>query len=56
MDNARAFCKRNFGDLVSIQSESEKKFLWKYVRASIHFLMLTVLGGTGGVSLYGKVL
>uniref|UniRef100_A0A8C5Y4E3 Macrophage mannose receptor 1 n=1 Tax=Microcebus murinus TaxID=30608 RepID=A0A8C5Y4E3_MICMU len=31
MDNARAFCKRNFGDLVSIQSESEKKFLWKYV-------------------------
>ncbi|XP_012516351.1 PREDICTED: macrophage mannose receptor 1 [Propithecus coquereli] len=32
MDNARAFCKRNFGDLVSIRSESEKKFLWKYVR------------------------
>ncbi|XP_011362718.1 macrophage mannose receptor 1 [Pteropus vampyrus] len=31
MDNARGFCKRNFGDLVSIQSESEKKFLWKYV-------------------------
>uniref|UniRef100_A0A2K6G8N3 Mannose receptor C-type 1 n=1 Tax=Propithecus coquereli TaxID=379532 RepID=A0A2K6G8N3_PROCO len=30
MDNARAFCKRNFGDLVSIRSESEKKFLWKY--------------------------
>lgn len=32
MDNAREFCKRNFGDLVSIQSESKKKFLWKYVR------------------------
>ncbi|XP_015338886.1 macrophage mannose receptor 1 [Marmota marmota marmota] len=31
MDNARAFCKRNFGDLVSIKSESEKKFLWKYI-------------------------
>jgi hypothetical protein len=31
MDNARAFCKRNFGDLVTIKSESEKKFLWKYV-------------------------
>nr|XP_054362403.1 macrophage mannose receptor 1 [Mirounga angustirostris] len=31
MDNAREFCKRNFGDLVSIQSESKKKFLWKYV-------------------------
>nr|XP_044990947.1 macrophage mannose receptor 1 [Jaculus jaculus] len=31
MDNARAFCKRNFGDLVSIKSESEKKFIWKYV-------------------------
>ncbi|KAF6131555.1 mannose receptor C-type 1 [Phyllostomus discolor] len=31
MDNARGYCKKNFGDLVSIQSESEKKFLWKYV-------------------------
>uniref|UniRef100_A0A8D1P1N3 Macrophage mannose receptor 1 n=1 Tax=Sus scrofa TaxID=9823 RepID=A0A8D1P1N3_PIG len=31
MDKAREFCKKNFGDLVSIQSESEKKFLWKYV-------------------------
>lgn len=35
MDNARAFCKKNFGDLVSIQSESKKKFLWKYVRISL---------------------
>lgn len=33
MDNARAFCKKNFGDLATIKSESEKKFLWKYVRA-----------------------
>jgi hypothetical protein len=32
MDNARAFCKKNFGDLATIKSESEKKFLWKYVR------------------------
>ncbi|XP_002918683.1 macrophage mannose receptor 1 [Ailuropoda melanoleuca] len=31
MDKAREFCKKNFGDLVSIQSESKKKFLWKYV-------------------------
>ncbi|XP_045141549.1 macrophage mannose receptor 1 [Echinops telfairi] len=31
MDNARAFCKKNFGDLASIKGESEKKFLWKYV-------------------------
>ncbi|KAF4023228.1 hypothetical protein G4228_015619 [Cervus hanglu yarkandensis] len=31
MDKAREFCKRHFGDLVSIRSESEKKFLWKYV-------------------------
>ncbi|KAI4575392.1 hypothetical protein MJG53_011595 [Ovis ammon polii x Ovis aries] len=30
MDKAREFCKRNFGDLTSIRSESEKKFLWKY--------------------------
>lgn len=31
MDNARAFCKKNFGDLATIKSESEKKFLWKYI-------------------------
>nr|XP_048316812.1 macrophage mannose receptor 1 [Myodes glareolus] len=31
MDNARAFCKKNFGDLATIKSESEKKFLWKYM-------------------------
>ncbi|KAG8515944.1 Macrophage mannose receptor 1 [Galemys pyrenaicus] len=37
MDNARAFCKKNFGDLVSIGSESKKKFLWKYVnRNDVH--------------------
>lgn len=31
MDEARAFCKQNFGDLVTIRSETEKRFLSKYV-------------------------
>lgn len=32
METARAFCKKNFGDLVVITGESERKFLWKLVR------------------------
>lgn len=32
MEKARGFCKKNGGDLVVIESESEKNFLWKYVR------------------------
>ncbi|XP_043825132.1 LOW QUALITY PROTEIN: macrophage mannose receptor 1 [Dromiciops gliroides] len=31
MEDARAFCKKNFGDIVTITGESEKKFLWRYV-------------------------
>ncbi|XP_068942367.1 macrophage mannose receptor 1 isoform X1 [Petaurus breviceps papuanus] len=31
MENARAFCKRNFGDMVTIEGESERKFLWRYI-------------------------
>ncbi|XP_028934045.1 macrophage mannose receptor 1 [Ornithorhynchus anatinus] len=31
MDNAREFCQKNFGDLVSIESNSKRKFLWRYV-------------------------
>ncbi|XP_039915265.1 macrophage mannose receptor 1-like [Hirundo rustica] len=31
MERARGFCKKNGGDLVVIESETEKKFLWKYV-------------------------
>ncbi|XP_040290431.1 macrophage mannose receptor 1-like [Bufo bufo] len=31
MDKAREFCRRNFGDLVVINSESERRFLWRYV-------------------------
>ncbi|XP_063777611.1 macrophage mannose receptor 1-like [Pseudophryne corroboree] len=30
MDKAREFCKRNFGDLTTISSLTERKFLWKY--------------------------
>ncbi|XP_023561199.1 macrophage mannose receptor 1 [Octodon degus] len=48
MENARAFCQRNFGDLVTVKSESEKKFLWKYVNrkgtpsASAYFIGLSI--------------
>ncbi|XP_033854652.3 macrophage mannose receptor 1-like [Acipenser ruthenus] len=31
MKEARTFCKKNFGDLAVIQSESERKFLWKLI-------------------------
>ncbi|XP_073533568.1 macrophage mannose receptor 1-like [Phyllobates terribilis] len=44
MDKAREFCKRNFGDLVTINSESERKFLWRYVlkngRSDTYFIGL----------------
>ncbi|XP_069504438.1 macrophage mannose receptor 1-like [Ambystoma mexicanum] len=30
VDKAREFCKKNFGDLVSITGETERKFLWRY--------------------------
>lgn len=32
MEVARAYCKKNFGELVVITGESERKFLWKQVR------------------------
>lgn len=32
VEKARNFCKKNGGDLAVIESESEKNFLWKYVR------------------------
>lgn len=32
MERARGFCKKSGGDLVTIESETEKNFLWKYVR------------------------
>uniref|UniRef100_A0A8C5R2H0 Macrophage mannose receptor 1 n=1 Tax=Leptobrachium leishanense TaxID=445787 RepID=A0A8C5R2H0_9ANUR len=31
MDKAREFCKKNFGDLVVISGETERKLLWKYI-------------------------
>ncbi|XP_070961448.1 macrophage mannose receptor 1-like isoform X1 [Oncorhynchus clarkii lewisi] len=31
MDEAREFCKKNFGDLVVITAESERKFIWKQI-------------------------
>ncbi|GAB0184743.1 macrophage mannose receptor 1 [Grus japonensis] len=30
MEKGREFCKKNFGDLAVIESESERKFLWRY--------------------------
>lgn len=34
MEAARAFCKKNFGDLVVITGDDERKFLWKQARNS----------------------
>ncbi|KAG2458572.1 MRC1 protein, partial [Polypterus senegalus] len=31
MEQAREFCQKNFGDLAIIESESERKFLWKQI-------------------------
>ncbi|KAM3929236.1 macrophage mannose receptor 1-like [Leptodactylus fuscus] len=31
MEKAQGFCKRNFSHLVTINSESERRFLWKYI-------------------------
>ncbi|XP_039187396.1 macrophage mannose receptor 1-like isoform X1 [Crotalus tigris] len=31
MEEARAFCKRNFGDLLVIEDNTERKFIWKYI-------------------------
>ncbi|XP_072010311.1 macrophage mannose receptor 1 isoform X2 [Engystomops pustulosus] len=31
MDKAREFCKSHYGDIVTINNESERKFLWKYI-------------------------
>ncbi|CAN9506368.1 unnamed protein product [Ophioblennius macclurei] len=31
MESARAFCKKQFGDLVVITGDSERKFLWKQI-------------------------
>ncbi|XP_041824858.1 macrophage mannose receptor 1 [Melanotaenia boesemani] len=31
MEAARAYCKKNFGDLAVITAESERKFLWKQI-------------------------
>lgn len=32
MENAREFCKKNFGDLAVIDGNTERKFLLSYVR------------------------
>lgn len=31
MESARAFCKKNFGDLAVITGDSERRFLWKLI-------------------------
>lgn len=36
MESARAFCKKNFADLAVITGDSERRFLWKLVRAAEH--------------------
>lgn len=37
MEKAREYCKKNGGDLAIIENESERTFLWKYVRNSLYF-------------------
>lgn len=32
MEKGREFCKKNFGDLAVVDDETERKFLWRYVR------------------------
>lgn len=40
MEEARAYCKKNFGDLAVITGESERKFLWKQVGNWEYVMML----------------
>ncbi|KAJ8010370.1 hypothetical protein DPEC_G00074360 [Dallia pectoralis] len=45
MEEARAFCKKSFGDLVVITGESERKFLWKQIARNIegqYYIGMTV--------------
>lgn len=46
MDKAREFCKKNFGDLVVINDDTERKFLWRYIlkngKESAYFIGLTL--------------
>lgn len=46
MERARDFCKKNGGDLAVIEGESEKNFLWKYVRNMFYLGKCTVLSCT----------
>lgn len=39
MEDARAYCKQNHGDLVTINSEAESVFLWKHVSSNIYTLL-----------------
>uniref|UniRef100_A0A672FZD2 Mannose receptor C-type 1 n=1 Tax=Salarias fasciatus TaxID=181472 RepID=A0A672FZD2_SALFA len=42
MENARAYCRTNFGDLAVITGESERKFLWKQARKAHYYIGMTV--------------
>uniref|UniRef100_A0A671U5T3 Mannose receptor, C type 1b n=1 Tax=Sparus aurata TaxID=8175 RepID=A0A671U5T3_SPAAU len=45
MEDARHFCKQRHGDLVTINSEEERVFLWKQVSKSVMFLVLHLFTG-----------
>lgn len=40
MEAARAYCKKNFGELAVITGDSERKFLWKQVKNKKYNLKL----------------
>lgn len=43
MEEARTFCRNNHGNLATIENNSERKFLWKYVRGDFVVLYTTLL-------------
>lgn len=39
MENARYFCKQRHGDLVTINSEAERVFLWQQVNSDTYSIL-----------------
>lgn len=43
METARAYCKKNFGELAVITGESERKFLWKKASSEYYLIKKNIL-------------